>query len=133
MENRLYVGNLPYGTTEDDLRAVFSQAGAVTSVAIIKDRDSGRSKGFAFVEMGSDEDAQKAIRQLHGQDFQGRPLTVNIARPREERPAGGGFNRGGGFGRGDGGFNRGGFNRGSGDRRGGGGGYNRGNNDRGGW
>lgn len=126
MENKLYVGNLSYGTTEEDLKTLFSQAGAVKSVQVIKDRDSGRSKGFAFVEMESPNDAQQAIAKFHGQPFQERALTVNVARPREERPAGGGFGgeRRGGFG---GGERRGGF--GGGDRRGGFGG---GRDDRGG-
>ncbi|GAB4500896.1 MAG: hypothetical protein Fur0035_04360 [Anaerolineales bacterium] len=132
MDNKLYVGNLPYSATEEELQGMFSKAGTVTSVAIIKDRDSGRSKGFAFVEMASADDAQKAISMLNGQDFAGRPLTVNIARPREEHAGGGGFNRGGGFGRGNdrgGGFGRG-NDRGS--RGGFGGGAGRGGNDRGG-
>lgn len=110
MENKLYVGNLSYSTTEDDLRDLFAQAGSVQSVALIKDRDSGRSKGFAFVEMSTADEAQKAIEQFHGQDFQGRPLTVNVARPREDRPRfDGGGGRGGGRpggGRGGGGGGR---------------------------
>ena len=97
MDNKLYVGNLSYSTTEDDLHALFSDAGSVQSVAVIKDRDSGRSKGFGFVEMASDADAQKAIDLFHGTDYQGRPLTVNVARPREDRPR---FDGGGGGGRG---------------------------------
>ncbi len=116
MENKLYVGNLSYSTTEDDLRSLFEQAGSVQSVALIKDRDTGRSKGFAFVEMSTSEEAQKAIEQLHGQDFQDRPLTVNIARPREDRPrydGGGGGGRGGrSGGRGGGGGGGGGRQRG---------------------
>ncbi|TVQ98534.1 MAG: RNA-binding protein [Desulfovibrionales bacterium] len=103
MDNKLYVGNLSYSTTEDDLHALFSDAGSVQSVAVIKDRDTGRSKGFGFVEMNSDDDAQKAIDLFHGTEFQGRPLTVNVARPREDRPRfdGGGKGRrsGGGGGR----------------------------------
>jgi RNA recognition motif-containing protein len=125
MESKLYVGNLSYSTTEDDLRQLFSQAGNVKSVSVIKDRDTGRSKGFAFVEMGSDEDAQKAISQFNGQTFQDRSLKVNVARPREDRPRGGGFGGprgggGGGFGgpRGGGGFGGGGGDRGGGDRGG---------------
>ena len=86
MEAKLYVGNLSHSTTEDDLRTLFAQAGAVKSVTIIKDRDTGRSKGFGFVEMESAEDAQSAINKFHGTQFQDRTLTVNIARPREERP-----------------------------------------------
>jgi RNA recognition motif-containing protein len=100
MESKLYVGNLSYNTTEEELRVLFSQAGNVKSVALIKDRETGRSKGFAFVEMNSSDEAQKAIDQLHGQQFQTRTLTVNIARPREERPRGGGYGGGGGGGRG---------------------------------
>lgn len=83
--NKLYVGNLPYNTSEDALQAHFEQAGSVTSVAIITDKFSGRSRGFGFVEMGSDDEAQKAIEMLDGQDFEGRNLKVNISKPREER------------------------------------------------
>jgi RNA recognition motif-containing protein len=90
MENKLYVGNLSYGTTEEDLNELFAQAGTVKSVAVIKDRDSGRSKGFGFVEMSSSAEAQKAITMLHGKQFQERTLTVNVARPREEGSRGGG-------------------------------------------
>jgi RNA recognition motif-containing protein len=103
MEVKLYVGNLTYSTTEDELRAMFAQAGAVTSVALIKDRDTGQSKGFAFVEMTSQAEAQKAISMFNGKDLNGRDLTVNMARPREERGGFGG-SRGGGFGGGRGGF-----------------------------
>lgn len=116
MESKLYVGNLSYSTTEDDLRQLFSQAGNVKSVSVIKDRDTGRSKGFAFVEMGSDDDAQKAISQFNGQSFQDRSLKVNVARPREDRPRGGGG--GGGFG-GPRGGDRGGPRGGGGGDRGG--------------
>lgn len=83
---KLYVGNLPYSTSEDDLRALFSRAGAVASVAIIKDRETGRSKGFAFVEMGNQSDGEKAIQMFNGYTLNNRQLTVNQARPREERP-----------------------------------------------
>lgn len=86
MENKLYVGNLPYAATEDDLKEHFSQAGNVTSVALIKDRASGRAKGFGFVEMETNDEAQKAINMFNGQDFMGRAITVNVAKPREERP-----------------------------------------------
>lgn len=121
MENKLYVGNLSYNTTEDALRDLFAQAGEVTSVAVIKDRDSGRSKGFAFVEMGNAAEAQKAISMFNGYSLEERALTVNVARPREERgPRPGG---GGGFGDRRGGGGRGG-DRGR-DRRGGGGGGKR--------
>jgi RNA recognition motif-containing protein len=85
MENKLYVGNLSYSTTEDDLQTLFAQAGAVTSVTVIKDRDTGRSKGFGFVEMATAADAQNAISMLDGKPFQQRTITVNQARPREER------------------------------------------------
>jgi len=88
MEVKLYVGNLSYETSEDDLRTLFSEAGAVASVALIKDRDTGRSKGFAFVEMTTQSDAQKAISTYNGYKLKDRDLTVNMARPREER---GGF------------------------------------------
>jgi RNA recognition motif-containing protein len=106
METKLYVGNLSYTTTEDDLRALFAQAGTVTTVTIIKDRDTGRSKGFAFIEMGTQVEAQQAISKFNGQQMADRALTVNLARPKEERPRGGGFgDRGGGGGRSRGGRN----------------------------
>lgn len=100
MEIKLYVGNLPYSTTEDDLRTLFAQAGEVKSVAVIKDRDSGTSKGFGFIEMGTQEEAQKAISTFDGYSMGDRQLKVNMARPREER-SGFGNNRGGtgGYGR----------------------------------
>lgn len=86
MAKKLYVGGLPYATTEDELRDAFSQAGSVETATIIMDKMSGRSKGFGFVEMSSDEEAQKAIDLWNGKDFGGRTLTVNEARPMEERP-----------------------------------------------
>jgi RNA recognition motif-containing protein len=95
MELKLYVGNLSYTTTEDDLRTLFAQSGEVTSVALIKDRDTGRSKGFAFVEMASQSDAQKAISMFNAYKMGDRELVVNMARPREERSGGGFGNRGG--------------------------------------
>src|SRR5215208_1159538 len=95
MEAKLYVGNLPYNTVDGDLESLFSQAGTVKSAQVIRDRASGRSKGFGFVEMSTSDEAQSAITMFHGKDFSGRPLTVNLARPREERPGGGGG--GGGF------------------------------------
>jgi RNA recognition motif-containing protein len=98
METRLYVGNLSYTTTEDDLRTLFAQAGTVKSVTLIKDRDTGRSKGFAFVEMDTQAEAQEAINQFHGAQLQERALTVNMARPREDRKQGGGDTRRGGRG-----------------------------------
>ncbi|HTW95385.1 MAG TPA: RNA-binding protein [Tepidisphaeraceae bacterium] len=104
MGNRLYVGNLSYNTSSSDLQTLFAPFGAVQSAEVIADRDSGRSKGFGFVEMGTDDEAKAAIAALHGKEHDGRPLTVNEARPREERPRGGG-NFGGGSrgGRGGGG------------------------------
>ena len=107
MATKLFVGNLPFTTTENDLQDHFAQAGSVIAVNVMQDRATGRSRGFAFVEMGSQEEANKAISMFHQKDFQGRPLTVNEARPREERPAGGG----------------GGYAGGRGGRGGGGGGY----------
>jgi RNA recognition motif-containing protein len=116
MSAKLFVGNLTFTATENDLQDHFAQAGVVVSVNIMQDRMTGRSRGFAFIEMSSKEDAEKAIAMFHSKDFQGRPLTVNEARPREERPPGGG---GGGGYRGGGG---GGYRGGGGERRGGGGG-----------
>jgi RNA recognition motif-containing protein len=98
---KLYVGNLPYSMTDADLQDLFAQHGTVQSVQIIIDRDTGRSKGFGFVEMGSGDEAQAAIAALHDKEIGGRKLTVNEARPREERgPRGGGGGGGGGGGRG---------------------------------
>jgi len=127
MEHKLFVGNLSYSTQDDDLRDAFGEFGTVQSAKVMMDRETGRSKGFAFVEMGSPEEAQAAIRGLNGQSVGGRAIVVNVARPREERPAGGrgGFGGGrGGFGGDRGGFggDRGGFGGG----RGGFGGGNRG-------
>lgn len=118
MSAKLFVGNLTFTATENDLQDHFAQAGVVVSVNIMQDRMTGRSRGFAFIEMQSQEDAVKAIEMFHSKDFQGRPLTVNEARPREERPPGGG---GGGGGYRGGGGGGGGY-RGGGERRGGGGG-----------
>ncbi len=112
METKLYVGNLSYNTTEEQLRELFAQAGTVTEVALIKDRDSGASKGFAFVTMGSQDEANTAIQQLNGRSVDNRELRVSIARPREERPSGG-FGSGRGGNRGSGSRDR----RGGGDRR----------------
>lgn len=95
MEAKLYVGNLSYNTTEQGLRELFMQAGAVVSVALIKEPGTNRSKGFAFVEMSSQADAQKAISMFNGYTMDERQLNVNIARPREERGGGGGFRPGG--------------------------------------
>lgn len=102
MEAKLYVGNLPYAIVDADLQSLFAQAGTVKSAQVIRDRESGRSKGFGFVEMSSSDEANAAINMFHGKDFNGRPLTVNLARPREERPGGGfrsGDRRQGGAGR----------------------------------
>ena len=85
-ESRLFVGNLSFQTADNDLRAYFSQAGVVSSVSALIDKSTGRSRGFAFVEMGSLDEAHKAVELFHEKDFQGRALTVNIARPREDRP-----------------------------------------------
>ena len=90
MPARLFVGNIPYDTTENDLQDHFSQAGSVVSVNILQDRTTGRSRGFGFVEMSTQDEANKAITLLNKQDFQGRALTVDSAQPREERPQGGG-------------------------------------------
>ena len=113
MGSKLYVGNLSYNVTSSDLEQLCAQHGTVQSAEVISDRESGRSKGFGFVQMGSDEEAQAVIAALNGQQVDGRALTVNEAKPREERPRGGGGG-GGGYGGGGGG--------GRGDRRGGGGG-----------
>ena len=95
MNRKLYVGNLPYSASEDDLQGLFGEVGAVESVSVMRDRETGRARGFAFVEMANDEAAQKAISQLHGHALEGRPLVVNEARP---KPEGGGppFQRGAG-------------------------------------
>ncbi len=113
MSVRLYVGNLPFGVTEQDLEEIFAQVGTVESTNIVTDRDTGRSRGFAFVEMETQEAADAAIQNFNGRELEGRSLTVNEARPRESRPP-----RSGGFG---GGGGRGGF--GGGGGRGGGGGF----------
>ncbi len=112
MGKKLYVGNLGYGVTSSDLDGMFAAFGTVRSAEVIADRDSGRSKGFGFVEMSSDQEAQAAIQGLNGQEHDGRALTVNEARPREERSGGGG-GRGG---RGGGGYGGGGGRGGRGGR-----------------
>lgn len=121
MGNKLYVGNLSYNVRDDDLQQAFAAYGSVASAKVMMDRDTGRSKGFGFVEMGSDAEAQAAINGLNGQALDGRAIVVNEARPREERPGGfgggGGRSGGGGFGGG------GGYGGGGGGRSGGGGGY----------
>ncbi len=106
MGRKLYVGNLPYSTSEDELRELFSRAGAVDTVSVVRDNATGRARGFAFVEMATDDDAQKAISELNEAQLGGRALTVNEARPKPQFGGGGG----GGGGRGGGGF-------GGGDRR----------------
>jgi hypothetical protein len=111
--NKLYVGNLAYSVRDESLQQSFSQFGSVTSAKVMMDRDTGRSKGFGFVEMGSDAEAQSAINGMNGQSLEGRAIVVNEARPREDRP--------GGFGGGGGGGSRGGY--GGGGGTGGGGGY----------
>ena len=103
MGSKLYVGNLSYGTTGSDLETLFSAHGTVKSAELISDRATGQSKGFAFVQMGSDEEAAAAIAALNGQQHDGRALTVNEAKPRESRPGGGGRSGGGGYGGGGGG------------------------------
>jgi RNA recognition motif-containing protein len=134
MGSKLYVGNLSYATTSSDLEQLFGQHGAVQSAEVISDRETGRSKGFGFVQMGSDDEAQAAIAALNGQQHDGRPLTVNEAKPREDRPrggGGGGYGGGGGGRSGGGGYGGGGGGRGgSGGRGGGGGGYGGGGRDR---
>ncbi len=127
MGNKLYVGNLPYSFRDSDLEQAFSQFGAVTSAKVMMERDTGRSKGFGFVEMGSPAEAQAAIEGMNGHQTGGRALVVNEARPMEQRPrgfggggGGGGYGGGGGGGYGGGG---GGYGGGGGRREGGGGGY----------
>ena len=133
MGNKLYVGNLSYNVRDEDLNQAFAQYGSVTSAKVMMDRDTGRSKGFGFVEMGSDPEAQAAINGMNGQALDGRAIVVNEARPREERPGGfggggggsrGGYGGGGGTGgSGGGGSGGGGYGGGGGGRSGGGGGY----------
>lgn len=109
MGNRLYVGNLSYNTTSSDLENLFGQHGSVQKVDLISDRDTGRSKGFAFVQMSTNEEAQAAIAALNERELDGRNLTVNEAKPREERPRSGNGGYGGGGGKGRSGGGRGGF------------------------
>ena len=120
MGNKLYVGNLAYSVRDESLQQSFGQFGTVTSAKVMMDRDTGRSKGFGFVEMGSDAEAQAAINGMNGQALEGRAIVVNEARPREERP--GGFGGGGGGGGSRGGFGGGGSSGGGGGYGGGGGG-----------
>jgi len=126
MGNKLYVGNLSYNIRDDDLQQAFAQYGTVSSAKVMMDRDTGRSKGFGFVEMGSDPEAQAAINGMNGQALDGRAIVVNEARPREERPGGfggGGGSRGGYGGGGGSSGGGGGYGGGGGSRSGGGGGY----------
>jgi hypothetical protein len=124
MGNKLYVGNLSYNVRDDDLQQAFAQYGTVSSAKVMMDRDTGRSKGFGFVEMGSDPEAQAAINGMNGQALDGRAIVVNEARPREERPGGfGGGGSRGGFGGGGGTGGGGGFGGGGRSGGGGGGGY----------
>ncbi|OOG54703.1 RNA-binding protein [Polaromonas sp. C04] len=128
MGNKLYVGNLPYSFRDEDMQQAFSQFGSVSSAKVMMERDTGRSKGFGFVEMGSDAEAQAAIKGMNGQSFGGRDLVVNEARPMEPRPprsGGGGFggSGGGGYGGGGSGGGYGGGGGGGGRSGGGGGGY----------
>ncbi len=138
MSMKLYVGNLSFQTSSEDLQQLFSQAGTVTSASVVEDRDTGRSRGFGFVEMASREEGEAAINQFNGKEVNGRTLTVNEARPREGRGGGGGgFGGGGGGGRGGyggggGGRGGGGYGGGGGGGRGGGGGYGGGGGGRGG-
>ena len=142
MGNKLYVGNLPYGVRDNDLEQAFGQFGSVTSAKVMMERDTGRSKGFGFVEMGSDAEAQAAINGMNGQPLGGRAIVVNEARPMEPRPprtggfggggggyGGGGRSGGGGYG---GGRSEGGYG-GGGGREGGGGGYGGGGRSEGGF
>ena len=122
MAINIYVGNLPWSTTDAELGDMFAPFGQVLKTQVITDRDTGRSRGFGFVEMPTEEEAQRAIDALNNQAMGGRPLTVNIARPREPRGGGGGYGGGGG--------GRGGYGGGGGDRGGGGGGYGGGGDDR---
>ena len=119
MSTKLYVGNLSFRTTSDELREAFSQAGTVESASVVEDRDTGRSRGFGFVEMATPEEAQAAIAQLNGKELGGRNLTVNEAKPKTDRGGGGRGGYGGGGG-GRGGYGGGGGGRDRNDRGGGG-------------
>ena len=132
MDAKMYVGNLSYDVTQEELQALFEAHGAVSDVFIVKDRESGRPRGFAFVTMETKESMDAAIEALNGADFMGRNLAINEARPREERPSGGGGYGGGGGRGGNGGGGYGGGGRGGNGGGGYGGGGGRGGNDRGG-
>jgi RNA recognition motif-containing protein len=123
MSMKLYVGNLNFKTSGEDLQELFGQVGTVESASVVMDRDTGRSRGFGFVEMASNEEGQKAIEQFNGKEFNGRNLSVNEARPREDRGGGGGGGGRGGYGGGGGGNRGGGGGYGGSGNRGGGGGY----------
>ncbi|MBC7901440.1 MAG: RNA-binding protein [Saprospiraceae bacterium] len=129
MSMKLYVGNLSFNTSNSDLEELFASIGTVESASVVEDRDTGRSRGFGFVEMSSKEEGERAIEELDGKEVDGRELKVNEAKPRENRSGGGGYGGGGGGGRGGygGGGGRGGSG-GSGGNRGGGGGYGGGSN-----
>jgi len=141
MSMKLYVGNLAFQTTSEDLQELFAQAGTVESASVVEDRETGRSRGFGFVEMATKEEGEAAISQFNGKEVNGRSLTVNEARPREDRGnrGGGGGGRGGfgggggggrgGYGGGGGGGGRGGYGGGGGNRSGGGGGGGGGNRE----
>lgn len=132
MPKNIYVGNLDYNVTEDELRAAFAAYGQVDNVTIMRDRETGQPRGFAFVEMANDEEAEKAIAGTNGTQMGARSLNVNEARPKTERTGGGGFNRGGGgFGGGRGGGGRPGGGGGGGGKRGGRGGFGGGGGGRG--
>ncbi|MES2644478.1 MAG: RNA-binding protein [Myxococcota bacterium] len=130
MNNKLYVGNLPFSATEAELNKLFGGVGQVSRTSIVTDRETGRPRGFAFVEMATDAEAQAAVQSLDGQSLGGRQIQVNIARPREERSGGGGGFGGGGGGRGGGGGGGGGRGGGGGGFGGGGGGGGRGGDNR---
>jgi RNA recognition motif-containing protein len=123
LNNKLYVGNLSFSTTDQDLANLFADYGSVTSAQVVLDRDTGRSRGFGFVEMATEDEAQKAIGATNGKNVDGRPLTVNISRPRESSGGGGGY--GGSRGGSGGGRSGGGGGYGGGGNRGGGGGGSR--------
>ena len=123
MSTKLYVGNLAFQTTSQELQELFAQAGTVESASVVEDRDTGRSRGFAFVEMSTKEEAASAIEQFNGKEVGGRALKVNEAKPRENRGGGGGGGRGGFGGNRGGGGGYGGGRNGGGGNRGGGGGY----------
>ena len=131
MSMKLYVGNLSFNTSNSDLQELFASVGTVESASVVEDRDTGRSRGFGFVEMSSKEEGERAIDELNGKEVDGRELKVNEAKPRESRPGGGG----GGYGGGGGGGSRGGYGGGGGGRGGnrGGGGGNRGGGGDGGY